>query len=124
LNRRKLIGVVALGLLLALAWAAPYVPGLSQDHWGTWWKLAYAIAVGAALFAAFYDRRNFPEKALDFNPQRGLMYFFLGWIIFPVMLGLEAISGTDFALSRMVLGTLALSTLAGIAGTFTENIGL
>ena len=124
LNRRRLMGAVALGLLLLLGLAGRYVPGLSQDDWGTWWKLAYVIAVGAALFAAFYDRKNFPEKTWDFNPKRGLLYFFLGWFIFPVMIGVEAISGTDFTFSRMVLGTLALSVLVGIFGTFTESVGV
>lgn len=124
LNRRKLIGAVALGLLVLLGLASRYVPALSQDDWGIWWKLAYVIAVCAALFAAFYDRKNFPEKTWDFNPKRGLLYFFLGWIILPVMIGMEAASGTDFAVSRMVLVTLALSFLLGIAGTFTENVGV
>lgn len=124
LNPRKLIGALALGLLLLLGLGSRYVPGLSQDNWGTGWSLAYVLAVCAALFAAFYDRKNFPEKTWDFNPKRGLMYFFLGWIIFPIMIGVEALSGTDFTLSRMVLGTLSLSVLIGIFGTFTENVGV
>ena len=123
LNRRKLIGAVALGLLLLLGWASRHAPGLSQEDWGTWWKLAYVTAVCATFFATFYNQKNSPEKTWDFNPKRGLLYFFLGWITFPVMIGIEAISGTDFTLSRMVLGTLALSVLVGIAGTFTENVG-
>jgi len=124
LNLRKLMGAVALGLLLLLGLASRYVPGFSQDDWGTWWKLAYVIALCAALFAALYDRKNLPKKTWDFNPKRGVLYFFLGWIIFPVMIGIEAMSGTDFTLSRMVLGTLALSVLVGIFGTFTENVGV
>jgi hypothetical protein len=124
LNPRKLIGAVALGLLLLLGLGSRFVPGLSQDNWGTGWNLAYVLAVCAALFAAFYDRKNFPEKTWDFNPKRGLMFFFLGWIIFPIMIGVEALSGTDFTLSRMVLGTLSLSVLVGIFGTFTENVGV
>jgi hypothetical protein len=124
LNPRKLIGAVALGLLLLLGLGSRYVPGLSQDNWGTWWNLAYVLAVCAALFSAFYDRKNLPEKTWDFNPKRGLTYFFLGWIIFPIMIGVEALSGTDFTLSRMVLGTLSLSVLIGIFGTFTENVGI
>lgn len=75
-------------------------------------------------FIAFYDRKNFPEKAWDFNPKRGVLYFFLGWIIFPVLIGVKALSGTDFTLSGMVIGTLAMSVLIGILGTFTENVGV
>ena len=121
---RKLIGAVALGLLLLLGVASHYVPGLSQDGWDLWWRLAYGLALGMALFATFYDRKNFPEKTWDYNPKRGVAYFFLGWIIFPIMMGVEAVSGTDFTLSRMVLGTLALSALVGILGTFTGNVGV
>lgn len=124
MNPRKLVGAVALGLLLLLGFASRHVPALSQDDWGTWWNLAYLIATCGALFAAFYDRKNFPEKTWDFNPKRGVQYFFLGWIIFPVIIGIEAISGTDFTFSRMLLGTLTLSVLIGIAGTFTENVGV
>ncbi len=124
MNQRKLIGAVALGLLLLVGLVSHYVQGLSQDDWGTLWKLAYIIALCAALFAALYDRKNLPEKTWDFNPKRGLLYFCFVWIIFPVMIGIDAISGTDFTLSRIVLGTLALSVLIGILGTFTENVGV
>ena len=123
MNQRKLIGAVALGLLLLLGWAGRYVPELSQDHWGLWWKVAYIAAFSAALFAALYDRKESPEKTWDFNPKRGFQYFLFGLVIFPVTLGINAISGTDFTLSGMVLGTLALSVLVGIVGTFTENVG-
>ena len=124
MNRRKLIGAVALGLLLLLGFGGRHVPALSQDEWGTGWQMAYVIATCAALFAAFYDRKNFPEKTWDFNPKRGLFYFLLGWIIFPVMICIETISGSDFTLNRMILGTLVLSVLVGVAGTFTENVGV
>lgn len=91
---------------------------------GAWWSLAYALAVSAALFAAFYDRKNFPEKTWDFNPKRGVLYFFLGWFIFPVLIGVDAVFGTDLTPSGMVLGTLALSVLVGVVGMFTENVGV
>lgn len=113
-----------LGLLLLIGFGSRYVPGYSQDEWGLWWKMAFVTAVCVALFAAFYDRKNLPEKTWDFSPKRGLLYFFLGWIIFPVMIGVDAIFGAEFTLSRMVLATLALSVLIGVAGTFTENVGV
>lgn len=119
-----MIGAVALGLLLLVGLGIRYIAGISQDDWDPIWSLAYALGVGVALFTAFYDRKNFPEKTWDFNPKRGILYFFLGWIIFPVMIGVEAIFGTEFTLSRMALGTLAMSVLVGIVGTFTENVGV
>ena len=78
----------------------------------------------AALIAAFYDRNNFSDKMWDFNPKRGLLYFFCGWLIFPVTIVIEMIFGTDITLCRMVLGTLGLSVLIGILGTITENVGV
>lgn len=69
-------------------------------------------------------RRNLPAKTWDFDPKRGVLYFFLGWVIFPALIGIEALFGTDFTLGRMVIGTLAMSVLIGILGTFTENVGV
>jgi hypothetical protein len=124
LNRRQLIGAVALGLLLLLGLGMRYIPGVSQDDWHLGWSVAYVLGLCVAFFAAFYDRKNFPEKTWDFNPRRGILYFFFGWIIFPIMIGIEAIGETDITLSGMVMVTLAMSVLAGILGTFTENIGV
>lgn len=124
MNPRKLIGAVSLGLLLLVGLGVRYIAGIPQDDWDLLWSVAYVLALCVAMFTTFYDRRNFPEKTWDFNPKRGILYFFLGWIIFPVMIGIETFSGTDFDLSRMVLATLALSVLVGVLGTFTENVGV
>ncbi len=118
------MGSLALGLLLVLGLASRYVPEISQDEWGIGWRLAYALALCASLFATFYDRKNFPQKTWNFNPKRGALYFVLGWIIFPLMIGIEAVSGTDFTFGEMVLTTLALSVVMGVFGTFTENVGV
>ena len=124
MNRRRLIGGVALGLLLLLGFGSRYVAALSQDNWAPFWQMAYLIALFAAFIAAFYDRENLPEKAWDFNPKRGLLYFLLGWIVFPLMIGIDAAFGSDFTLGHMLIGTLALSVLVGLAGSFTENVGV
>ena len=124
MNPRKLIGGAAFCMLLLWGWASSYIEGVSQNDWAPLWRLAYGVGLCVTFVIAFYDRKNFPEKAWDFNPKRGALYFFLGWIIFPVLIGVEALSGTDFNLSRMVIGTLAMSVLIGILGTFTENVGV
>ena len=124
MNQRKLIGAVALALLVLLALGVRYIAGIPQDDWGIWWKLAYVVGLGVAAFMTFYDRRNFPEKAWDFDPRRGVFYFLLGWIIFPFLMVVDAISGADLSLSRMAIGTLVMSVFIGIAGTFTENVGI
>lgn len=124
LNRRKLIGLIALCLLLAFGWISQTVPPLSQDVWALGWKIAFVVAMCISFLAAFYDRKNLPQKLWDYNPRRGLLYFFFGWLIFPVMIGINAASGADFTINGMVLGTLGLSALIGIVGTFTENVGI
>lgn len=123
MNPRKVVGAVALSLLMLMGLGIRYITGIPQDSWDPLWVIAYVVALCVALFTAFYDRKNFPEKTWDYNPKRGVLYFFLGWIIFPVMIGVEAISGTDLMLGRMLVGTLALSVLVGILGMFTENVG-
>ena len=124
MNPRKLIGVTAFCLLLLWAWAASYIDGMLPSSWSVFSRLAYVVGLCVTFFIAFYDRKNFPEKAWDFNPKRGVLYFFLGWIIFPVLIGVKALFGTDLTLSGMVIGTLAMSVLIGILGTFTENVGV
>jgi hypothetical protein len=123
-NPRKLVGAVVLGLLLLLGLGTRYIAGVPQEDWGTLWKLAYVAGLCIALFTAFYDRKNFPEKAWDFDPKRGIFYFLLGWIIFPLMMVIDAVTGADFSLRTMVVGTFLMSVFVGIAGTFTENVGV
>ena len=97
--------------------AAPGEPGFKPHSWGA--------AHSPATSSPGVRRRSRPIRTvLDFNPGRGILYFFLGWIIFPIMIGVEAVSGADFSSSRMLLGTLAMSVLVGIVGTFTENVGV
>ena len=115
---------MALGLLLLLAIAARYITGVAQDDWDPFWNIAYVSALGVAAFLALYDRKNFPEKMWDFNPKRGLLYFLLGWIIFPVMMVVDGLFGAEFTLSSMAVATLVLSVFIGVAGTFTENVGV
>ena len=124
MNPPKVIGAAALVLLLLTWLGIRYIAAISQDDWPVLWTLAFIVAGCAAFFAAFSDRKNFPEKKWDFNPRRGVLYFFLGWVIFPLMIALDALARTALALDRILLGTLAMPLLRGIAGTFTENPGV
>jgi len=124
MNPRKLFGGGAFCMLLFWGWVSNYIEGASQKDWAPFWQLAYGVGICVTFVIAFYDRKNLPAKTWDFNPKRGVLYFFLGWVIFPVLIGIEALFGTDFTLSRMVIGTLAMSVLIGILGTFTENVGV
>lgn len=124
LNPRKLIGAVALSLLLLLALAVRYLAGIPQDAWDPLWSLIYFLGLCVAFIVTFYDRTNLPEKVWDFNPKRGILYFFLGWIIFPFMMVIDAAFGIEFTMSGMAVGTVVMSVFIGIAGTFTENVGV
>lgn len=124
LNPRRLIGAVALSLLVLLAFAVRYIADIPQDAWNPLWSVAYVLGLCVALFMTFYDRKNIPEKVWDFNPKRGVLYFFLGWIIFPFMMVIDAIFGVEFTISGMAVGTFVISVFIGIAGTFTENVGV
>lgn len=125
MNRRKLIGGIALLALMGFAFGFGPEGRIVQNQWGTGVKLVFAVAICSALFAAFYDRKNLPKKAFDFNPKRGLMYFLLGWILLPVLLVFRwGMKDMDYSVADLAVGTLVMSVLIGIIGTFTENTGI
>lgn len=125
MNRRKLIGGIALLALMSFAFGFGPEGRIVPNQWGTGVKLAFAIAICSALFAAFYDRKNLPRKAFDYNPKRGLLYFLAGWILFPIMLVWRwGVRDMDYSVAELALGTLVMSVLVGIIDTFTENTGI
>lgn len=125
MNRRKLIGGIALLALMGFAFGFGPEGRIVQNQWGTGVKLVFAVAICSALFAAFYDRKNLPKKAFDFNPKRGLLFFLLGWILLPVLLVFRwGMKDMDYSVADLAVGTLVMSVLIGIIGTFTENTGI
>ena len=125
MNHRKLIGGIALLALMGFAFGFGPEGRISQTEWGTGVKLVFAVAICSALFAAFYDRKNLPKKAFDFNPKRGLLFFLLGWILLPVLLVFRwGMKDMDYSVAELAVGTLVMSVLIGIIGTFTENTGI
>ena len=125
LNRRKLVGAVMVVLLMGLAFGFGPEGRIAPMPWGTGFRLAFAAALGGALFAAFYDRKNLPKKPFDFSPMRGLQYFMLGWLLFPIALVWRwSVNSLDYSVTDLAAGTLVMSLLLGIVGTFTENTGI
>jgi hypothetical protein len=112
-------------VLMGLAFGFGPEGRIAPMPWGTGLRLAFAAALGGALFAAFYDRKNLPKKAFDFSPRRGLQYFLMGWLLFPIaLLWRWGMRDMDFSVADLAAGTLVMSLLIGIVGTFTENSGI
>ncbi len=124
MSPRKLVGAIGLAILLCVGIAARFGWPSYSDDWETGWRIIYAFAMCAALLLAFYDRRNFPKKTWDFNPRRGLLYFCLGWVLFPVLALIRSVSGAEFTSAGVFVFTLLMSVLIGVFGTFTENVGV
>ena len=120
MNLRKLIGGIAfVGLLIFGALSKS-----SQDDWNAIQSLAFIIAICITMVLTFYDRKNLPERVWDFDPKRGFLYFCFGWLLFPLMIAANSFTQAGFSWTGMLTGTLAMSILIGIAGTFTKNVGI
>jgi len=117
-------GIVAFIGLLLLGFAARYIPELDQQNWHLGIKIAFILFLCCAMFAAFYDKKNFSGKTWDFNPKRGLFFFFLGLLIFPILALIKASFSTDLTWTGMITFTLIGSVIIGVLGIFTEHIGI
>lgn len=111
---------IAILCLAGLVQAWVFKEGQSWPVW-VWLPL---VAVGLTSVWVLRDPPDPKAKAFDFNPRRGAFYFFAGFIIFPVVAVANAIFGADLSIISMVVFTLIGSCVAGVAGTFTENIGI
>lgn len=124
MNTRQKWGMISVAVLLLIGFASDRIPEFSHDNLPSFVILAYIIALCCAIFAAFYDKRNFSGKTWDFNPKRGLLYFFFGFLIFPFLAAIEFIFGAGISLEGMIIFTLIGSVLIGILGIFTEHVGI
>ena len=93
------------------------------QHWPVWVWLPLLV-IGLGSLWVLRDPPDPKAKAFDFNPRRGAFYFLAGFIVFPIITVINAIFGADLSIASMAGFTLIGSCLAGIAGTFTENIGI
>lgn len=91
------------------------------------WPPYIWIPITGVVFWALWTLRDPPDpktKAFDFNPTRGLFYFLLALFACPALALLGAAFGADLSVKSVLLYTAFGSVIAGIAGTFTEHVGI
>ncbi len=93
------------------------------QHWPMWVWLPLLV-IGLGSLWVLRDPPDPKAKAFDFNPLRGAFCFLAGFVIFPIITVINAIFGADLSIASMAGFTLIGSCFAGIAGTFTEHIGI
>ena len=95
-----------------------------EDYQAPWFVWIPTLGVLAWSLWQLREKPDPSSKTFDFNPRRGVLFFILGFLIFPFMLGMEAIFATDISLATAGLVTLGGSLLVGLIGTFTEHVGI
>jgi hypothetical protein len=62
-------------------------------------------------------------SAKGFSPERGRDYFVVALFVLPIMVGLSALDGSPISFPGAVAFVLTFSVVAGVVGTFTDNVG-
>ena len=91
------------------------------------WPIYVWLPILLLALWAIWTLRDPPDpaaKTFDFNPKRGLLYFFFGFVVFPIIAVMNAVFGAELSLSSMLIFTAVGSVIAGVAGIFTENVGI
>ncbi len=119
---RTKLGFVGIALCLAFLVFQKWALGPDyQAPWYVWVPMLFVLGW------SLWQLKEPPDpnsKAFDFNPKRGVTYFFLGFVIFPIMLGIDAVFGTGMTIGGAALITLGGSILIGVLGVFTEHVGV
>ncbi|WP_338302804.1 hypothetical protein [Erythrobacter sp. Dej080120_24] len=113
---------VAIGLCSLIVLVKQWL--LGDEHEAPWFVW---IPILCVLGWSLWQLREKPDpssKAFDFNPRRGILFFFLGFLIFPLMLGINALFGADISFLNASLVTVGGSLFIGLVGTFTERVGI
>ncbi|MGY4398613.1 hypothetical protein ACVWZA_003821 [Sphingomonas sp. UYAg733] len=95
----------------------------SESSWPIYVWLPFLLPALWAL-STFRERADPGAKAFDFNPKRGLLCFFAGLIVLPILAVINAVFGAELPLSSMFIYTGAGAVILGIGGTFTEHIDI
>ena len=59
-----------------------------------------------------------------FSPRRGTVYFFVGFVVGCVLVGLNSLTGSVPAVSSAIIFIVGFATVAGVIGTFTDKVPL
>ena len=97
---------------------------LGEEYEAPWYVWIPVLAILGWSIWQLRERPDPNSKAMDFNPRRGVLYFFLGFLIFPVMVGMDAVFGADVSMTEAALVTGGGSVFIGLAGMFTEHVGV
>ena len=119
---KRALAFVGIGICIFVVLLQKWALGPDyQASWFVW--VPILIVLGWSVWQL--RERSDPEtKALDFDPKRGLLFFFFGFLIFPCMLTMEAIFGTQVSIPSALIVTAAGSVFIGLVGTFTEHVGI
>lgn len=61
--------------------------------------------------------------AKGFSVKRGRDYFVVALVVLPIMVGMSALTGVQISLTGAIAFVLGFSILAGVLGTYTDNVG-
>jgi hypothetical protein len=119
---RRTVAFFAIGLCCLVVLVQKWL--LGDDQQAPWFVWIPILAILAWSLWQIRDKPDPSSKAFDFNPRRGVLFFFLGFLIFPFMLGMDALFGTEVSLVNAGLITVGGSIFVGLIGTFTEHVGI
>jgi hypothetical protein len=119
---RRTLAFVGIGICSLAVLSQNWI--LGKDHQSPWFIWVPILAVLGWSMWQLRERPDPESKAFDFNPKRGVLYFFLGFLIFPFMLAMDAIFGTQISLLNAAIVTAGGSAFIGLVGTFTEHVGV
>ena len=120
--KRRALAFVGIAVASVIVLIQEWVLGENyQAPWHLW------MPILAILGWSLWQLREAPDpnsKAFDYNPKRGVLFFFCGFLIFPLILGIDALFRTDISIAEIALITIGGSFIVGLAGVFTEHVGI
>ena len=138
------IALIALLVFSFVGLLLPWVTGIDIDQWPMALRWAFVGVILVAMVILGRDERR-REKAADkwvddpqkskrgnwlekrrqrFSPRRGLEFFLMGLVVFSIMVGITAVTGTVASIGGAIAFVVGVSVVAGLIGMFTEKVPL